>query len=141
MTGHRLHAAHLGLAHSQKIFLVTMIDFNLPSIKAGLHQQLDRSSQISRQEVSGVAIISARVQRKLIRHGSDYYESQSPLAAAAPPQHVFHLFIFDHPSLAPEINLGFVPCTFRLLAHLLGSEFLLIIFAARAGWGGETQPR
>src|SRR5260370_41321474 len=98
MTGHRLHAAHLGLAHSQKIFLITMIDLNLPSIKAGLHQHLDRRSQISRQEVSGVAIISARAQRKLIRHGSDYYESQSPLSKAAPPPHVFHLFIYADPS-------------------------------------------
>src|SRR6266498_55752 len=121
MPRYGLLAPDLRLSYSQQIFFITMIDFNLPAIKTSLDQQLGRRSQIGRQEVSRLAIVSARVRGKLVRHRSDHEQSQSASAAAAFPQHTLHLFIL-------------------LLAQLLGSEYLLIVFATRAFRSGKAEP-
>src|SRR5689334_8663629 len=52
---HRMLATHLSLAYSQNVLLITMVHFNLPAIKAGLHQQFGRSGQIGSEKVSRLA--------------------------------------------------------------------------------------
>src|SRR6266511_2163416 len=138
---HRLLATHLSLAHSQNVFLVAMIYFDLPAIKAGLHQQLTGSGQIGREEVSRLTIVSTRVARELIRHWSDHQQSQASLTSAALPHHTADFFEFDDAALAAKVNPGLGPETLWLLAHLLGSEKLLRIFAALAGGSGKAKPR
>src|SRR6266542_651765 len=124
-----LLAPDLRLSYSQQIFFITMIHFNLPAIKTSLDQQLGRRSQIGRQEVSRLAIVSARVRGKLVRHRSDHEQSQSASAAAAFPQHTLHLFILQQASLATEINPSSRPRT-----------ILLLVFATRAFRSGKAEP-
>src|SRR5687768_243145 len=140
MARYGLHTAHLSLAHSQQIFLITIIDLDLPPIKARLHQLLDGSSEIGSQEVSGLPIVSTRVQGKLIGHRSNYNKSQRSQPPAPLPQHAFHLFISHHAELPAQINLGFVPGNVRLQAHLLRGEKLWVIFATQAWRCGQAQP-
>src|SRR5215470_12734202 len=47
MTRYRQFASHLRLAYAQKVFLIAMIDFNLPTIKTCLDQELGGRLQIS----------------------------------------------------------------------------------------------
>jgi hypothetical protein len=65
LTRHRVLAPHLRLAHSQNVFLIAMIYFDLPAIKASRYQQLGWGGQIGREKVSRLAIISTRVAREL----------------------------------------------------------------------------
>src|SRR5215213_1349262 len=141
LTRHRVLAPQLSLAHSQNIFLIAMIYFDLPAIKASLYEQLGWSGQIGREKVSWLAIISTRVARELIRYGSDDQQAQASLTAAALPQYASYLFVFHDAALAAQVNPSLGPATLRLLAHLLGSEKLLTVFAALARRGGKTKSR
>src|SRR6266545_409643 len=129
MPRYGLLAPDLRLSYSQQIFFITMIDFNLPAIKTSLDQQLSR-----------LAIVSARVRGKLVRHRSDHEQSQSAPAAAAFPQHTLHLFILQQAPRPTEINPSSRPRTILLLAQLFGSEYLLIVFATRAFRSGKAEP-
>src|SRR5215813_2095939 len=60
MTRYRQFASHLGLPYTQQIFLIAMIDFNLPTIKTCLDQELGGRFLVSRQKVSRLTIIQAR---------------------------------------------------------------------------------
>src|SRR2546427_496743 len=141
MTGYGLLAAHLRLAYTQDVFLIAMIHLDLPSIKAGLNQQLDGSPEISCQKESRLAIVRARVLGQLVRHRRDHDQPQSHEPRSPLPQNVFHFFVSQHTPLAPEVNPRAVPGAILLRAHSVGSEELLCIFAATSFWGPKAQPR
>src|SRR5215470_12807855 len=140
VTGHRLLVAYLGFTDSQNVFFITMIDFDLPSIKTGLDQQLDRGIEIGGQKISWLAVVGARVFGKLVGHRGDYYQSQSPLPGSALPQHAFHLFVSYGAPFASHIDTHPAPRTV-LLAHLFWGEDLLIVFAAGAFRSRKAQSR
>src|SRR2546422_3091836 len=130
MTGYGLLAAHLRLAYTQDVFLIAMIHLDLPSIKAGLNQQLDGSPEIGCQKESRLAIVRARVLGQLVRHRRDHDQPQSHEPRSPLPQNVFHFFVSQHTPLAPEVNPRAVPGAILLRAHTVGSEELLCIFAS-----------
>src|SRR5215208_1853920 len=138
---HRVLATQLSLAHTQDVFLITMIHFDLPAIKAGLDQQFRRAGQIGRKEVSRLAIIRARVARELIGHRSDDQQAQASLTAAALPQHAVDFFVFHDAALAAKVNPSLGPATLRLLTYLLRSEKLLPVFSSLAGGGSKAKSR
>src|SRR5438034_1911439 len=141
MTWYRLLAAHLRLPYTQDVFLIAMIDLDLPSIKAGLNKQLDGSLQVGCQKVSRLAIVRARVLGQLVRNRRDHDQPQTLGTRSSFPQNVFHFFVSHHTSLAPEVNPRAVPGAILLRAHPVGSEELLCIFATPSCWGPKAQPR
>src|SRR4029450_3128358 len=72
MTWYGLRAPHLGLSDTEDVFLIAMIHLDLPSIKAGLNQQLDGSTQVGCQKVSGLAIVQVGVLGQLVRYRRDH---------------------------------------------------------------------
>src|SRR5260370_29115974 len=138
VTGHGLLVAHLSLADSQRVFFITMVNFNLPSIEACTNEQLARSIEIGRQEVSWLAIVDAGVLGELVGHRSDHYQSESPLPGPTLPQHPFYFFVSNAALFASQIN----PCptpSFVVLAYLFWSEYLLVILAPRAAWSRKAK--
>src|SRR4030095_1395773 len=140
MTRYGLRAAHLRLPNTQDVFLIAMIHLDLPSIKAGLNQQLDGSLEIGCQKVSRLPIVLMRVLGQLVRDWSDHDQAQQHGPSAALPQHVFHIFVSHHTSFPLEVNSRPVPGAILLRAHPVGSEQLLGIFAAPPLWSPKAQP-
>src|ERR1044071_8672869 len=141
MTRDRQFASHLCLADTQKIFLIAMIDFNLPTIKTGLHQEFGGRLQISRQKVSRLAIIQVRVLRQLVRYRRDHNQTQRRSAGATLPQHFINLFIFHSAMFVTEIDQDAVPGIVRLDTHMVGSEQFRCIFTTPSFWRSKTQSR
>src|SRR6266567_1440297 len=83
MTGNRLGGTDLCLAHSENIFFITVIYFDLPAIKARLDQQLGFGPQISGQKVSWFTIVGTRMFGELVRNRSNHEQTQLAGASAA----------------------------------------------------------
>src|SRR5207247_8527218 len=130
MTRYGQLAAHLRLANTQDVFLIAMIHLDLPSIKAGLNQELDGGPKVGGQKVSRLAIVRSRVLGQLVRHWRDHDQPQRPSPGSALPQNVFYFFVSDHTPLAPQVNPRTVPGAIFLRAHPVASEAPLIIFPA-----------
>src|SRR5438128_1998775 len=141
MTRYGLLAPDLRLPYTQNVFLIAMIHLDLPSIKAGLNQQLDGSPEVGCQKESWLTIVKVRVLGQLVRNRRDHDQPQPPGTRSPFPQNVFHFFVSQHTPLVPEVNPRAVPGAILLRAHSVGSEELLCIFAAPSFWGSKAQPR
>jgi hypothetical protein len=104
MPRHRVLIAHLSLADSENVFFITIINFDLPTIKTGMNQELGWRIKIGGQEVSGIAIVGARMLREFVRNGSDYDQAQLFETCSTSPQNVLDLFVSNKATLTSDVN-------------------------------------
>src|SRR5438876_2644267 len=135
----RLLGPHLGLADAQPVFFFAMIDLDLPAIKVSLQQTRDRTFQVRGQQISGVAVVGARLLRQLVRLGRHHDQPQGAGAGGPLPQHPRHQLVANPAPLSRIAKAGALPGVMVLLADLLGRQDLSVL-AALASGGGKAQP-
>src|SRR4030042_574021 len=103
MPEHRFWRMYLSLTHPEQGFLITMVNLNLPAIKIGLHQTLQRSRLVSGQQVSRFSIIRSPFFMDFIGLGSNDNQTQGLGTGPTTPQDILPLFHSD-----PSATIGVI---------------------------------
>ena len=139
LTRHRLGRTNLRISHSQDIFFISMIDFNLPTVKGGLDQRFDRADQIRTQHVGRFPVIDLRMKCEFIRLRRQDDQTQGPCARSTPPEDFPHFLVADRSPGAPKPNRSLSPCKVGILAELLRRKSLLPVLTSLPGFSRKTK--
>lgn len=96
--------ADLGLADSEEVFFVAMLDLDLPAVVVGLNQQGGRRGEFGGEEVSRVAIADALPPLGTVGSGGENDQPQEASSGSMLPEDTGQEFAADHPITAGEVD-------------------------------------
>src|SRR2546425_11199213 len=76
LLGDRDRIPQLGLAHTQRVLLVAMVDFDLPAVEIDLQQRTRATPQVGGQQIGGVSVVAPGTLAFAVGRGRDDEEAQ-----------------------------------------------------------------
>src|SRR5439155_12877682 len=123
----RLFRPNLGLADTEQIFFVFLIDFDFPTIKVSLEYLNHIRSRIGDQQVCGVAI-ETMAMSVIGQRGNDD-QAQGALLSAAAPENRTDGFVTQSMRTAGGKDGGVLPGNGVIFAHLVRSRHIFTVAA------------
>ena len=128
------------MTDSQYGLFIAMIDFNLPAVEVVLKQLFRGGFQIGAEQISGVAVIDARMSRHFVGDRSNDNQPQMSNCSAASPEDVVEDFVTDLATFGAKVDASFLPIQAIRLTNVLRGEDFDGILAPRIGKIRETEP-
>ena len=88
----------LRMSNAKDGFLISVVDFDLPSVKVALDQLPDWTADIGGQQIAWLPVIDGSIPRHLIGKGGNDNQPQFSSACSTPPEDRFDEFVTDAPS-------------------------------------------
>ena len=128
------------ISDAQGVLFFPVINLDLPTVKITLQQQLRFSLVVGTQKISGLAVVSFGIHRKLIWLRG-YHQKTKP-AGTRPflPEHVIHLFVTDISPCASKVDPAFLPRDGIILTNRFGRKLFFAVFASANLRYREAQP-
>src|SRR5262249_14170062 len=130
----------LGVANGENGLFITVVDFNLPAVEVMLQQFLGGSFQVGAQQVSGLAVIDAGMNRHFVRDWGNNDQPQQPGCRSASPEHVIQDLVLELAAFTAEVDAGLFPRQSLRLQDVFGCEDLGGILASGIGERWKTEP-
>jgi len=124
----RFTRPNLSISNANCIFLFTMINFYLPTIKIALQQCLCIAFRVGAQKISWVTIISFSVHRSLVRLRGYHQQTKGTALRTSLPQNIVDLFIANIPPCSSKMNLAYLPGYRVILSNRFRRKPLFAIY-------------
>src|SRR5207253_5327999 len=127
--------ANLGLADTDELLFVTMVDLDVPTPEVVLNDGLKRQIRIGADQIGGLAVKQAALFSEAIPQGANNDQSQQPMGAGFAPLDGSDRFIFTVVVLAGGPDPDFAPRNALILEQRFGCGSSLAITSAAATAG------
>ena len=123
----------LSLAHPEKTFLVTEVNFDLPAPQVVLEQGLDIPMHVGADQIRGLAVEHFGVLAQAVAERGNAHELELALGPAFSPEQVLDDFNFEAVDLAAGERVDFDPFIGGVFANVFGRWHVVAVEAASSG--------